>query len=284
MNIKQEDIQQITTDDSRTYVLEIEGKRYEFISVTSVINYLLNKPAIPKWAYNVGVEEATRVFARQAQKFLNDEHQNIGIEAVELIERIADAKWRDVQNHLSEIGRSHDHQKFKGADRGTLLHARWEAKMKKEKLPDIPKDCVPYDQQFDKFIDDYAPEVIETEMKVVSFEQGYAGTLDLVAKIGKHPPRRRHPSMVGKTVVLDYKTNKDGQVYPMVHLPQADAYHTAYEEMGGKADGSMVVAFGPEKYHPCVNYYEKGMFKKILEAYNAVVDGNAANPNARKKK
>jgi hypothetical protein len=113
MNIKQEDIQQITTDDSCTYVLEIEGKRYEFISVTSVINYLLNKPAIPKWAYNVGVEEATRVFARQAQKFLNDEHQNIGIEAVELIERIADAKWRDVQNHLSEIGRSHDHQKFR---------------------------------------------------------------------------------------------------------------------------------------------------------------------------
>ena len=56
------------------------------------------------------------------------------------------------------------------------------------------------------------PEIICREVRLVNMEQGYAGTADLIARIGS------------KTFVVDYKTSKG--VFPEHHL-QIEAYRQA---------------------------------------------------------
>jgi hypothetical protein len=122
-------------------------------------------------------------------------------------------------------------------------------------------------------------------MMVISLENGYAGTLDAVCTIRKHPKRRKHESLVGKTVILDLKTNKDAKVYTPDNLLQVDAYREALLEMGYERDidGELVLAVGPERYTPCLNYYPRGTFHTVLKCFNALEEAKSMNPNGRKK-
>ena len=45
----------------------------------------------------------------------------------------------------------------------------------------------------------------------------------------------------------------------------------------------MIVSVGEEKFQPAVNYYPKGVFLPILNAFHMIAEGNKANPNARGK-
>jgi hypothetical protein len=277
LKIKQEDIIQVNSDDGRYYELEINGTIHKLVSVTTVIGTLLNKPALVPWAYNVGIEETVKALKEKIEFYVEND---MPIDA----ETILSVNWEDVKKYLAEKERSYDKRRGEGADRGILLHSCLEARIAGEDLPEGHEQVSDYLASLDKFIKDYDPEFHESEMKVVSLQHGFAGTLDTVCTIHKHPPRRRHPSMVNKRVVLDLKTNKSGSIYAIPHFSQLDAYGIAYEEMGGQYDAGMVVAIGPENYSPNVNYYPKGTFLKLLEAHRALEIGNESNPNARKKK
>jgi hypothetical protein len=277
MKIKQEDIKQINTDDGRFYELEINGQVHKLISVTTVIGSLLAKPALVPWAYNIGIEETVKAIQEKIEFHVAND---IPIEA----ETILSIDWQDVKKYLAEKERTYDNRRGEGADRGILLHSCLEARIAGEDLPEGHEQVSDYCASLDKFIKDYNPEFHESEMKVVSLAHGFAGTLDTVCTIHKHPARRRHPSMIGKRVVLDLKTNKGGSIYPIPHFSQIDAYGLAYEEMGGQYDAGMVVAIGPENYSPNVNYFPKGIFLKMLDTHKALEEGQTNNPNARKKK
>lgn len=67
----------------------------------------------------------------------------------------------------------------------------------------------PYFPAIKAFFDTMRPEVIYKEVRLVNLEQGYAGTADLIARVGP------------KTFVIDYKTGK--AVYPEARL-QVEAY------------------------------------------------------------
>ncbi len=67
----------------------------------------------------------------------------------------------------------------------------------------------PYFPAIKAFFDTMRPEVLHKEVRLVNLEQGYAGTADLIARIGQ------------KTFVVDYKTSK--AVYPEYRL-QVEAY------------------------------------------------------------
>ncbi len=67
----------------------------------------------------------------------------------------------------------------------------------------------PYFPAIRAFFSTMRPEVIYREIRVVNLEQGYAGTADLIARVGP------------KTYVIDYKTGK--AVYPEARL-QVEAY------------------------------------------------------------
>ena len=227
MNINQDQIKQINDPDGRTYRLEIDGVEYVFISVTTVLGFLLNKPALPTWSFNVGIENTCELISNEAQRAI--EQDNVD----EFMLHAANMNWLQVKKHLRDTRQTHDAQAQSGADRGIIVHRAFECRIKGIPLDiDETKPYKSYIKQMDKFLKDYNPEFHESEMKVVSMDHSYAGTLDTVCTIKKHPKLRKHTPMVGKKVVLDLKTNREGKVYPMVHFPQIDAYQMAYEEMG----------------------------------------------------
>ena len=78
------------------------------------------------------------------------------------------------------------------------------------------------------------PEPVAVERLVVHPEFGYAGRLDLRARIR------------GREYIVDLKTNKRTQIYPN-HCLQSVAYHVADVRSGADpADGELVVAVGPD--------------------------------------
>lgn len=277
LGISQQDIIQITGKDDRYYHLEIQGEKHKLISVTSVLSALLPKPALVNWAFNIGVEETVSLISKEAARALTEGRSK------EFTQAVTNGDAKKLIKYLRDNDLTHDAKAKDGMDRGNILHKCLEARIAGEELPEGWEECADYVGSLDKFLNDYQPTFHASELKVVHLDEGYAGTLDAVCTINSHPSRRRHESMVGKRVVFDLKTNKDGKVYPQSHLPQVSAYGSALEYMGGSYDHGMVIAIGPESYSPIVNYYDREIFGSFMKLYKALDDGKKANPNGRSK-
>jgi hypothetical protein len=279
--ITQDQIKQVNTDDGRYYELEIDGQVYKLMSVTTVIGAMLSKPSLTAWSYNVGIEQAVLALKEKVEFIQRGEQLGNGhrLEANDIL----DIDHLAVKKYLKDKERTYDSQRSEAADRGTLIHGIFECICRNEPFTQPDEPVTPYLTQLNRFIDEYKPEFLESELKVFSLDKEYAGTLDTVCRIGAHPPRRRHKSMVGETVVLDLKTNKDGKIYPDSHFLQVTAYENAYKEMGGSIDGGMVLAVGPDSYSVGHNYFDPDSFNCILDAYNMIDKCKKLNPNARNK-
>lgn len=278
--LKQEDISKVDTEDGRYYHLEIDGVEYKLISVTTVLNQILNKPGLIPWAYNVGVENTMRVISQTAQSCIEGDREG------EFALAMSNYDWTTMKQHLKEKELTWKDQRNKGGDRGTIVHSYLEARIKGEDAPPEAEQYKDYCSSLDKWLDDYQPEFHSSELTVVSLLHEYAGTLDATCTITKHPSNRRHIPMIGHEVVLDLKTGSEGKIYPEIHFPQIDAYAQAEAEMKETdviMDG-MIVGVGPENYSPAVNYFPKECFLPILQVFNMFEEGKAANPNARKKR
>jgi hypothetical protein len=289
--ITQDEIKQVNTEDGRYYELEIDGQVYKLMSVTTVIGAMLHKPSLMAWSYNIGIEQAVQAVIDKVDFELgrinkryeeSHNHQELLEEATKVLEGLEDIDHLKVKQYLKDKERGYEAQRSEAASRGTSVHEIFENICKGEAYISGAEET-PYVRQIKKFVDDYQPEFLESELKVFSLEKEYAGTLDTVCRINAHPPRRRHKSMVGETVVLDLKTNKDGKIYPDSHFLQVTAYENAYKEMGGNIDGGMVLAVGPESYSVGHNYFDSDSFNCILDAYNMIDKCKRMNPNARKK-
>lgn len=267
--IKQADID--FGDDSmrgRKYHFDFEGEGFILPSVTTVMG-ILDKPALVPWAFNTGVEGAWDALR---------EAQDGGVQFLDV---------NELKNYLRAEKKSADDKKNEGGSRGLAVHDALERHIAGESVyvDNLEPDHRPYWQQVLTFIDDYDPEFLLSEVKVVHPFLGFAGRLDFVAQIRKHPPRRRHKSLVGKKVLLDLKTNKAGKVYPNIHLPQVEAYGAALHWMTNReitVDEKLVVAVGIKSYQPSVSYAKLEDFTSILSAYNALESLKARNPNGRK--
>jgi hypothetical protein len=102
---------------------------------------------------------------------------------------------------------------------------------------------VPFVEAFDRFLDTWQPQFEAAELTVVNDLDGYAGTLDAIARI---------PALTDELLVLDWKTGK--AVYPEVGL-QLAAYRrakVAYTRPDGtevpmpETVGGMVLHLRPE--------------------------------------
>jgi hypothetical protein len=275
MKITQDQIQLIETQGSgHTY--RITGKEDSILtdgyidlpSVTTIINNTVNKPALQPWAYNVGISSTLEYL----QSLAEDQPA-----------AISNLTSGEIKLALEEREATHKHEMERGAARGTEIHSVLEA-IAKGKDYTFSREYAPYVETLKKWIDDYKPEFHKAEYKVASLEHGFAGQFDAICTINAHPPRRRHQDLTGQTVLLDIKTNKDGAVYNETYLPQVEAYHEAYTEMGGDpVDERLVVALGPAgKYTPCVSYADFNTFKCIQNLYDALIDMKSNNPNKRK--
>ena len=101
------------------------------------------------------------------------------------------------------------------ADLGTEVHELSEQRFKFEDLGHIQKKHQGFMEQLDKFINDFDVEPLEIEATCWNSTVGYAGTADLIARIG------------GEIVLLDLKTGKSG-IYPDVALQLAAYGHAEF--------------------------------------------------------
>lgn len=165
------------------YRLEIEGVEQKFISVTNVLN-VMNKPALVTWAARTA-----------AELVLNDPYE-----------------YDSAQKAASGIYGKRD----SAADRGSTIHSAVEAMLNGSPLDidAMPEAFRGYAQSFSRWFDTVRGnfELIHSECSVYSTTHGYAGTTDLVCRIG------------GITYLIDFKTGKG--LYAEVGL-QLTAYKHA---------------------------------------------------------
>lgn len=278
MKIKQDDIIQLN-HEGQDRMYEYDGELYP--SVTSIIGTVLDKPAITPWAYKTGVEGALYVLQNQIAK----------------VTKLSDAQdlllnmtYDQLTSDIKADGKDIESKKQEGGDRGLIVHQWVEAMVNGDTLPEIPPEQKPYIESLEQWIDDYQPDFIEAEQKIVHPGLGYAGTFDAIAVIKKHPPRKRHIDLSGKKCLIDFKTNNQGAVYADQHLPQVEAYAEAYTNaMGGSnIDERVVVGIGPAKngkakYQTTVSYATIQIFTPLVEYYKQRELMKEANPNRRKK-
>ncbi len=128
------------------------------------------------------------------------------------------------------------------ADLGTEVHALAEAMFRFEDLGHIQKKHQGFVEQLRNFIDDFDVEPLEVECTAWNETVGYAGTIDLIARVGD------------ETVILDLKTGASG-IWPDVSL-QLSAYANAeflIDPNGNKRelpelDGAAALSLRPDHY------------------------------------
>lgn len=143
----------------------------------------------------------------------------------------------------------------KAKNRGTTVHSIVEAyKAGTFDIDDkVTNEYAGYAKAFKSWINDFKPEILENEKTVFS-PLGYAGTLDMLAKIS------------GVPTIVDIKTGKD--IYPEANL-QVSAYLEALKNTNGNkvaSNGSILLLMptGQYKYQQASNEFKAFMACKTL--------------------
>ena len=273
MKLSQDQIYAVEKDGDRTYAVNTDDGEILLPSVTTIINFVMNKPALPPWAFNTGVKSTLDYIKSLAASVP---------EGMSVLDSILELDVGTVKLALIDREATQKHEMERGGERGVEVHEVLEAIANGREFT-YSRSVAPYVETLKKWVMDYAPEFHTSEFKVASLAHGYAGQFDGTCTIHKHPPRRRHESLVGKRVLLDIKTNSSGAVYTETHLPQVEAYRHAYWEMGGDGiEAALVVGIGPDgKYTPCISYARIETFLKILDLYKEMRWMKQQNPNRR---
>lgn len=115
----------------------------------------------------------------------------------------------------------------KAANRGTTVHSIMEAyKASGNIIETVPEEYKGYAKAFYSWVKFANPRILETEKTLTHEGYKYAGTLDMLAVIN------------GKTCIVDFKTNKDGNVYNEAHL-QVSAYIEALKHQDKPTDANV---------------------------------------------
>lgn len=105
------------------------------------------------------------------------------------------ATWHPSVRKDALIAASEDYTEERAAV-GTIVHETVESIIKGVPV-EVPKEAASYIGQFGKFVMDKRPEFIHSEVTVWSRSLGYAGTADIIMKIG------------GQTILADIKSGKN---------------------------------------------------------------------------
>lgn len=139
------------TQSGRTYQWNDES----FFSVTTILN-ALNKPALPKWAANSVAEYALRQWSL-ISTLLNEERE------AEALDLLKGSPWRE---------------KEKAASTGTLVHEAVEAYV--AGIDSMSPTTDKHVNQFELWLQNFKPTIIENEVTIFNRTYNYAGTLDLL--------------------------------------------------------------------------------------------------------
>lgn len=241
-----------TTEKGRVYDIEIStGEVLPLVSVTTYLQ-VIAKPDLLGWAVKANKTEAIAVAA--------DLYDEIAYKAP--MSKLAFTT--SLQARLQH-SRADQKQMKRAGDIGKQLHKLVEWTLRKELGEVVDKQPVLCDEGQKAFASwvQWRQEVdlqpIHIEQTVYSLEHGYAGTLDLYAKVN------------GKLAVLDWKSGK--AIYPEAYLQNA-AYRCAFEEMGhGAVDCGYIVRLPKTKGDTFeVAKIENGAYLKDLSAFFNVME------------
>ena len=152
---------------------------------TTLLKNALPTPALIRWASNTTAEQAVDRW---------DELSQLGV--TERLKVLKGAAWE---------------ARDKAGLRGTELHAHAERLVHGEPV-EVSDEQLPLVESAARFLDDWQVEPVLVERPVWNLRHGWAGTLDLVARIAD-----------GRTWILDYKTSKG--IYAEVSLQLACYAH-----------------------------------------------------------
>jgi hypothetical protein len=227
----------------RAYTLRRDdGSEIELPSVTKIINKVSPKQALLSWYEACGAEGAVTAERAGALHYVEP------ADAIDVVRR---------------LGMGAKEQMEAGQRRGVAIHAILERYLRDGVIPnpeDFPDEYQGYIRALARFLrlHPMEPEPDGVERLVCHPELGYAGRMDLRARVGAG----------GVSTVVDLKTNKDARIYPEAHI-QTVAYAMADERSGAKpaeniliaamgADGSFAVANGvgtPAMWRSAVSLY-----------------------------
>lgn len=223
---------------SRYYVLN-SGER--FISVTTVLSYIA-KPYLTDWAAGMAADaalaNAERVFAAADTPSCNTK----GNDACGLCRDCVRA-WLANQHNL--------YRDAAGA-RGTKLHEASEHREKFGPGGTVDDDAKPYFDAYAEWFDHAKPEVLASEMTVVSRKWGMAGTLDNLYRFGDNselPKALEH--LRHKVLLVDKKTSKNVDFTQGLQVNGYSLCETAVMEDGSEVptpavDSGLILHIRPE--------------------------------------
>lgn len=137
----------------------------------------------------------------------------------------------------------------KAKSRGSTVHSLIEALKGGAKIGEVPEEFAGYKKAFESWMEDIKPEIIENEKTVINKLDKYAGTLDMLAKVG------------GKLHVVDFKTSKTGETYM-----EAELQVSAYAKALGNIEGAIIVGLGENGKYTHKNVVEMDRLYKAFIA------------------
>lgn len=202
-------------DASHRYWIHADDERKSAVSVTSVLK-VLDKPALLSWAERCGAEGAA---------WLAQDGELEGVPPTEAINLV----------RLHKLGM--DAKRDAGADRGTAIHEVLEHYAREgttPKLAEFDPTVRGYVSGLSRFLLTAQPEPVEVELLVASVKHGYAGRLDMIARLD------------GRRRLVDLKTSPTARVFPEAHV-QTRAYCLALPECGIEpVEDALIVAVGAD--------------------------------------
>jgi len=166
------------------YYVDAKGDRIP--GVTTILSEGINKPALINWAANTTADYA-----------VNRWDELGGLEVSERLKRLKKARYED----LDQASR-----------RGTEVHALAEELVHGREIR-VPDELRGHVESYTQFLDDWEPKALLTEVTVINYSVGYAGTLDLIFELPD-----------GKKILADVKTSRSG-IYGEVALQLAAYRH-----------------------------------------------------------
>lgn len=203
-----------------------------FPSATTCIGSL-DKPALLGWASKLAAEEADR---RMRVYMAADDDEKVRLEA----EWYAEDKYGKTE-FLKAVSGAYRNARDSAANRGTEVHALADAISRGED-PDVPEELQGYVNGVVAFHRDFPDmKYLYTEATFINRDAGSMGTTDAIVELN------------GKRYILDYKTNKDGNVYDTTGMQlavganaESVVYPDGSTEPMPKIDGGLGVGIAPD--------------------------------------
>jgi len=179
----------VATKKGRYYVRADE----RFVSVTNVIDTMVNKPALVSWAAKLVAQEAVALLANPASaaRMVTDARRVPD----DLVKELKGVPYAAREEAAAFGSRIHDLSQRHGLD---------------QDLGDLTPDEAACVEQFLAFCEDFRPAFEATEATVCNRALGCAGTLDAILRFPADLPC---PEVAGRLLVVDYKTGSTGP-YP----------------------------------------------------------------------